>query len=72
MNTLKVGDTATMLFHGFGMVSEEVHEVIHVDGDVITLETDEDFDKCFRFNTKTGRCRNDNTFGGCHRTLKLD
>ena len=68
----KVGDSATMLFHGFGEVSEEKHEITAVNKDgSITLETDEDSEKRKRFDTKTGRCLNDTTDFGCYRTLKI-
>lgn len=66
------GSKVTMLFHGFGEVSEEEYSVVKVEGDIITLDTDEEPAKCYRFDTKTGRCLNDNTYMGCKRTLKLD
>jgi hypothetical protein len=50
-----------------GIVSEEesVIEIAHKDG-TVTLENE------YRFDTKTGKCLNDNTFDGAKRTLKLD
>lgn len=69
---LKKGDKVTMLFHLMGISSEEECEVLvaHKDG-TVTLKTDEDHQKCYRFDTKTGACLNDNTVLGAHRTLKL-
>jgi hypothetical protein len=63
----KKGQKVTMQFHMIGLTSEEVGAVekVHKDGS-ITLDND------FRFNTKTGECLNDNTFGGASRTLKID
>ncbi len=66
------GDCVTMLFHGFGAVSEEDYEVraLNEDGSV-TLDTDEsEIEKCFRFDLTTGKCLNDNNAMGCYRTLK--
>lgn len=61
-----------MLFHMMGISSEEECEVkiVHKDG-TVTLNTDEDVQKCYRFDPKTGKCINDNTVLGAHRTLKL-
>lgn len=69
----KKGQKVTMLFHMIGLTSETEQEIIkvHKDGSV-TLDTDEDDRKCFRFNTGTGECLNDNTFMGASRTLKID
>lgn len=68
----KVGGKATMLFHGFGLVSKEVKEVLAVNKDgSITLETDDDPARCKRFDAKTGACLNDTTDFGCYRTLKV-
>lgn len=66
------GQKATMLFHLIGLTSEEEHEVlsVHKDGS-ITLRTDEDPRRCFRFDTRTGRCLNDSTDMGASRTLKV-
>ena len=64
-------EKAIMQFHCCGIVSEENHKIIKKDGDIITLDTDEDLDKCYRFNLKTGKCLNDNTALGAKRTLKL-
>jgi len=68
----KKGQKVTMLFHGFGLVSKEKHEILDVKGDVITLGTDEDVNKCKKFHTKSGACLNDTVDFGCYRTLKLD
>lgn len=67
----KIGDKATMNFHCAGVVSQEEYEVCLIDGDSITLSTDEDIDKCYKFNIKTGACINDNTTFGAKRTLKV-
>lgn len=64
--SIKVNDTVTMLFHGFGLVSDEESKVIVVHEDAtITLENE------YRFDTKTGKCLNDDTTFGCHRSLKV-
>ena len=68
----EVGKEVTMLFHCAGAVSEEEYMICHVRDDIITLDTDSEPDKCYRFNTKTGECINDNTYLGCKRTLKLE
>lgn len=68
---MKEGDTATMLFYGFGETSEEEFTVIGVNRDTVVLNTDEDYEKCYRFNFKTGECLNDNTTFGCSRSLKI-
>ena len=68
---MKNGDTVTMLFHLAGCVSEEKWKIINVDGDIVTLDTDEDVDRCRKFNTKTGECINDDTTFGARRTLKI-
>ena len=68
---MNVGDTATMLFTMFGVTSEEEYEVILVEDGVVTLDTDECEDDCFKFDEKTGECLNDNDFGGAKRTLKI-
>ena len=69
---IKKGDTAIMLFHCAGVVSEEEQEVLAVHKDnTITLLTDDDARKCKRFSLKDGSCLNDTTDFGCWRTLKL-
>jgi hypothetical protein len=68
-----VGQWATMLFHMYGLVSEAPHKILEVKRDgSITLDTDEDISKCFRFDTRTGKCLNDNTWGNAKRTLRID
>lgn len=67
----KKPQTATMLFHGFGVTSEEEHDILSRTKTVITLATDDDPDRCFRFDTETGECINDQNDFGCWRTLKL-
>ena len=74
MNTkYKKGLEVTMLFHGFGYTSKEKQRVVNVSkgGSVITLDTNEEPSKCFRFDTQTGRCLNDITDFGCSRSLQL-
>ena len=68
---MEKGGTATMLFHYAGVVSEERYEILSVKGSVVTLRTDEDPTQCFRFDSDTGKCLNDNTAFGAKRTLKL-
>ena len=62
----KKGQTVIMLFHLIGLTSEEecTVEKLHKDGS-ITLDND------YRFDTRTGHCLNDNTFGNASRTLKI-
>ena len=69
--TFKVGKEATMLFHMYGIVSKEKYKVIAIEGDIVTLETDEDETKCKRFHMSTGACINDTNWGGAKRTLKI-
>jgi len=69
---MKKGDKVTMRFHGFGEVSEEEYTVIKKLKEIITLDTDEDIKKCFKFDIKTGKCLNDNRYMGCYRTLKIE
>jgi len=55
---MKVGDKATMLFHGAGVTSKEKMSVTKVTANQITL------DGKWIFNAHTGRCINDlNDFG---------
>jgi hypothetical protein len=64
---MKKGDKVTMLFWYAGLVSEEQSEVYkaHKDG-TVTLVND------FRFDVKSGRCLNDNTWDGARRSLKIN
>lgn len=72
LSPFKKGSTATMLFHGFGLTSEEIYKILAIEKDgTVVLNTDEDPSKCFRFDSKNGRCLNDSTFMDCSRTLKL-
>lgn len=68
---VKVGDDVTMLFHFMGIISEEEYRVIAVDGNRVTLNTDEDLNECKVFGLPSGRCLNDTTFSGAVRTLKI-
>ena len=67
---MKIGDTVTMLFHCAGVASEEEYKIIKKRGNIVTLDTDEEDDKCFKFDVQTGRCLNDSTMFGVYRTLK--
>lgn len=68
----KKGQKAIMLFHYAGLTSEEGYTIVKVSKDGrVTLDTDEDPDKQFVFDSKTGKCLNDNTWDGAYRTLKL-
>lgn len=60
-----MNQTIIMKFHFAGQVSEEEHDVILVEGDILTLDNDH------QFSIITGECLNDNTFMGAKRTLKL-
>ena len=55
-----------------GLTSEEEYEIlkVHKNG-TITLNTDCEESKCFKFDTKTGKCLNDNTYMDASRTLKI-
>ena len=67
----KKGGKAVILFNMFGITSQEIHTIREVRSGLVILDTDEDPDKCFVFNPKTGACLNDNTWGGARRTLKI-
>ena len=69
---MKEGDTAVMEFHLMGVTSEEEYEVVKVEKNIVILDTDEDLKRCFKFDSTTGECLNDNTHMGAKRTLKLD
>ncbi len=60
-----------MNFHYGGLISEEKYNIIKTKGDVITLDTDEDEKRCFKFHISTGACINDENWGGAKRTLKI-
>ena len=64
---MKKGDIVIMLFHGFGLISEEECEVFSVseDGERAIL------DNSYTFDTKTGKCLDDDNSFGCWRELKL-
>ena len=64
---MKVGDEVIMLFHGFGLTSEEECEVTWVSDDGSEVEIDEGY----AFDAKTGKCLNDNNAMGCSRSLKI-
>ncbi len=63
---IKKGDKVIMLFHMIGFISQEEVKVetVHKNGN-ITLTNG------FKFNTKNGKCLNDNTAFDAHRTLKI-
>lgn len=64
---METGDKITMYFHATGVVSKS-EEIIHrVDEMLIELKSEEVFG--FIFDRKTGKCLNDNTFGGARRTI---
>ena len=63
--------TMTMIFNCAGMDSEEELDVMRLDGDIVTLDTDDDIDECKKFNIKTGECLNDDTTFGASRRLKI-
>ena len=62
---MKKGDKITMYFHLIGLISEEDFTInkVHKDGSV-TLSNG------YRFDTKTGKCLNDNTDMGASRSIK--
>ena len=64
---MEKGDIVTMLFHGFGLTSEEECEVTQVleGGSQVVLDDDHTFD------TKTGKCLDDDNTFGCRRELKV-
>ena len=63
-----------MYFFMAGVVSEEELEVIEIDEDTVTLNeegTDDEGNEVFRkFDRKTGKCLNDNTWMGARRYIK--
>jgi hypothetical protein len=63
----KVGETATMEFHGGGVVSEEELEIVNIEGDFVFLDDGDGCDYGWKFDVNTGKCLNDNTFLGCKR-----
>jgi hypothetical protein len=63
---MEKGDKIKMYFHGAGVISEEIHKVIAVDEDTVTIDDGDDGRK---FHRKTGKCLTDNNWGGCHRTI---
>lgn len=65
----KKGDAVTMLLHGAGVTSQEEHKVIAVRGHVVTID-DGDESSYRRFDTRTGKCLNDNNLFGFRREIK--
>lgn len=63
---MKVGDTIKFNFYGFGLVSQEETEIIKITEKYIQIS---DGEPEYKFDRKTGKCLNDNTFAGCYRTL---
>ena len=63
--------TRVMLFHLAGLTSEEEFNVKSERKGIITLDMDDDPKRCYKFDTKTGKCINDDTTFGARRTLKL-
>lgn len=64
---METGDKISMYFHFNGLVSESEETIHRIDENLIELKSEEVFG--FIFDRKTGRCLNDNTFGGARRTI---
>lgn len=63
---VKVGDEIKMYFYAFGVTSESNNKILRYDDETVTID---DGDNGRTFSRKTGRCLNDNTFGGAMRTI---
>jgi hypothetical protein len=64
---MKKGDKIIMYFHGVGVISEEKCKVLKFDDETVTIDDGDDGRK---FDRKTGKCLNDNNWGGFYRTIK--
>lgn len=67
---MKKGDLIKIDFHAAGTVSTELEKVLKVDKNTVTIGdeyTEEQYQ--YQFDILTGKCLNDNTYGGGRRTL---
>jgi len=69
-NGLKVGGKIDMAFHGAGVTSHENKTIANYDDNFIWIDCENTEGEFYKFNRKTGKCVNDNTFGGFSRTIK--
>jgi|GEM_PF-2960898 len=74
MSKLKKGQIVTMYFRCAGVTSEEQLEVktVHKDGTISVTDiwtSDSGKEDYGRFDLKTGKCLNDNTFFGASRRI---
>lgn len=66
---LAVGAEIEMAFHGAGVTSLEKHIISNFDAKHIWITTENSKGEFYKFDRKTGKCLNDNTFGGFSRTI---
>lgn len=66
---MNVGDKITMYFHCFGVTSESEQTIVSFDEKTVDISDYNNEDQPRKFYRKTGKCLNDNTFGGAHRTI---
>lgn len=67
MKDLKIGDYMIQYFHFMGVKSEDKVKIQAFDDETVTIGDGDEDDKIF--NRKTGKCLNDNNFGGAYRTI---
>jgi len=69
----RIGDEMRMFFFIIGETDETLLKVISIDEETVTLDEfgiDDDGNEGYRvFNRKTGKCLNDNTWGGARRYI---
>ena len=66
---MEVGDKITMYFSCFGVTSEIEEEIVSFDDKTVDISDYNIEDQPRKFYRKTGKCLNDNTFGGASRTI---
>ena len=66
---LAVGAEIEMAFYGAGVTSREKHIISNFDSKFIWISTENSKGDFYKFDRKTGKCLNDNTFGGFSRTI---
>lgn len=63
---MRIGEKIKMNFHFMGVISKEEVKITNVDNGIITTKSGDDY---WKFDSKTGKCLNDNNFGGAYRTI---
>lgn len=66
---LKVGAKIKMSFHGAGVTSLEDKVISNFTDSFIWIDCENSKGDFFKFDRKTGKCLNDETFGGFSRTI---